>query len=80
MADGYVIETRNGAAGIAVRDAGGFRFFASRPPFYALDNRTFPRLGAVRSAVEALAGAAERGGSDRNPSTPQGRRISPSRT
>jgi hypothetical protein len=55
MSNGYMIETRDGAVGVAVRDGNGFRFFASRPPFYALDNRTFPRLRAVHSAVEAVA-------------------------
>jgi hypothetical protein len=61
MADGYVIETRDGAAGVAVREGNGFRFFASRRPYYAIDNRTFPRLRAVRSAVDAVA-RAEQGG------------------
>jgi hypothetical protein len=57
MANGYVIETRDGAVGVAVREGNGYRFFASRRPFYALDNRTFPRLRAVHSAVEAVAKA-----------------------
>jgi hypothetical protein len=57
MADGYVIETRDGAAGVVVREGSGYRFFAARRPFYAIDNRTFPRLRAVHSAVEAVAKA-----------------------
>lgn len=55
MTDAYVIETRHRAAGIAVRDAHGFRFFASEPPFFALDRQVFPHLRAVRSAVDAVA-------------------------
>jgi len=57
MVNGYVIETRDGAVGVAVREGSGYRFFASRRPFYALDNHTFPRLRAVHSAVEAVAKA-----------------------
>ena len=59
MADGYVIETRDGAAGVAVREGDGYRFFASRRPFYALDNHTFPRLRAIHSALAAAAKAEE---------------------
>ncbi len=59
MTDAYVIETLHHAAGIAVRDLQGFRFFAAAAPFFALDNRVFPHLRAVRSAVEALAKRAE---------------------
>jgi hypothetical protein len=64
MAQGYVIETRDGAAGVAVRDGKGYRFFASRRPFYTLDQHTFPRLRAVHSAVEAVAKA--EAGADRD--------------
>ena len=55
MTDAYVIETRDRAAGVAVRERSGFRFFAAEDPFYALDQRTFRRLGALHSAVEELA-------------------------
>lgn len=56
MAGAYVIETRDRAAGVAVRDRRGFRFFAAEAPFFALDKRVFPHLGVVRRAVERLAG------------------------
>ena len=55
MRDAFIIETRDRAAGIAVRDRSGFRFFASETPFYALDQRTFRHLRALRSVVEAVA-------------------------
>jgi hypothetical protein len=54
--DAYVIETRTDlAAGIAVRDADGFRFFASEGPFYRLENRRFRHLRAVQAAVDEAA-------------------------
>ena len=55
MTDAYVIETRDRAAGVALRDARGFRFFAAEAPFFALDKRLFPHLRAVKRAVERLA-------------------------
>ena len=55
MTDAYVIETRHHAAGVAVRDLRGFRFFAAKAPFFALDRQLFPHLRAVHSAVEAIA-------------------------
>ncbi len=55
MTDAYVIETPHYAAGIAVRDLHGFRFFAAEAPFFALDQQVFPHLRAVRSAVDAVA-------------------------
>ncbi len=55
MTGAYVIETRHHAAGVAVRDLHGFRFFAAEAPFFALDQQLFPHLRAVRSAVDALA-------------------------
>ena len=55
MTDSYVIETRDRAAGIAVRERSGFRFFAAEDPFYALDQRIFRHLRALHSAVEEIA-------------------------
>jgi hypothetical protein len=53
--DAYVIETRHGAAGVAVREAAGFRFFAAQPPFYAIEGQTFTGLRSLRAAVDAMA-------------------------
>jgi hypothetical protein len=55
MTDSYVIETRDRAAGVAVRERSGFRFFAAEDPFYALDRRTFRHLRALHTAVEEIA-------------------------
>ncbi|MGH7087540.1 MAG: hypothetical protein ACREFQ_01420 [Stellaceae bacterium] len=54
MTNAYVIEMRSRAAGVAVRDRRGFRFFAAEGPFFALDKRLFPNLRAVRRAVGRL--------------------------
>jgi hypothetical protein len=55
MTHAFIIETRDNAAGVAVREAGGFRFFASTAPFYALDRRTFEDLRKLRAAVDDVA-------------------------
>jgi hypothetical protein len=54
MFDAFVIETARHTAGIAVRERGGFRFYASEARFQPLDNRLFRGLGAVRAAVNAI--------------------------
>ena len=54
MTDAFVIETEDRAAGIAVRDAGGFRFFASDTLFTALDNLRFRSLHDVQACVDAI--------------------------
>jgi hypothetical protein len=54
MSNAYVIETRSDrAAGIAVREERGYRFFASEARFYPLESRRFRHLRAVHAAVEA---------------------------
>jgi len=55
MSDAFVIETARHTAGIAVRERGGFRFYASETRFHPLDNRLFRSLGAVRAAINAIA-------------------------
>jgi hypothetical protein len=55
MSDAFVIETHERTVGIAVRDHDGFRFYASDPDFYRIDNRTFRGLRALRAAVDSLA-------------------------
>lgn len=41
MADAYVIEIAGETVGVAVREAAAFRFFASRPAFFPLEDRSF---------------------------------------
>jgi hypothetical protein len=57
-AHAYIIEATHGAAGIAVSEPDGFRFYASTPPFYRLEKKIFPSLAALRTAVRALAASA----------------------
>jgi len=41
MSEAYVIEIEDRAVGVVVREAGGYRFFASRARFAALENKVF---------------------------------------
>jgi hypothetical protein len=51
MADAYVIEADDLTAGIAIREHGGFRFYASSTPFWDLDQRKFRHLQEIRIAA-----------------------------
>jgi hypothetical protein len=55
MADAFVIETSLGTAGVVARDTIGFRFYASQPPFFALEGRRFATPAAARRSAEKLA-------------------------
>jgi hypothetical protein len=52
MSDTYVIETRDGAAGIVVRDGRGFRFFAATRHFNGLDGQLFATPRAAEAAAK----------------------------
>ncbi len=55
MSDSYIIEVSSEAAGIVVREASGYRFFAASQPFYRLDGRLFRHVvGAQRAAVQLV--------------------------
>ena len=57
MSDSYIIEVSSQAAGIVVRDASGYRFFAAAQPFYRLDGRLFRHVAdAQRAAVQIANG------------------------
>ena len=51
MSDTYIIETRDGAAGIVVRDGRGFRFFAATRDFNGLDGQLFATPRAAEAAA-----------------------------
>lgn len=55
MSDAFVIEAGDAAAGVLVRERGGWRFFAAGAPFHALDSHRFrtPRE-AERAAARLL--------------------------
>lgn len=60
MSNSYIIEVSSQAAGIVVRDAGGYRFFAASAPFYRMERQVFRRVedaqrAAMRLANETLA-------------------------
>jgi hypothetical protein len=51
MSPTYIIETREGAAGIVVRDGRGFRFFAATRKLSGLDGRLFATPRAAEAAA-----------------------------
>src|SRR4249919_1478572 len=55
MSDSYIIEVSSQAAGIVVRDASGYRFFAAAQPFYRLDGRLFRHVADAQRAAVQLA-------------------------
>jgi hypothetical protein len=55
MPDSYIIEVSSQAAGIVVRDAAGYRFFAASQPFYRLDGRLFRHVADAQRAAARLA-------------------------
>ncbi len=58
MSESYIIEVCSQPAGIVVRDASGYRFFAAAEPFYRLDGCLFPHVvDAQRAAVQLANGA-----------------------
>jgi hypothetical protein len=57
MSDTFIIEVSSQAAGIVVRNPGGFRFFAASPRFNAMEGRLFRN---AREAERAAAGALRR--------------------
>ena len=57
MSDTYIIEVSSEAAGIVVREKGGFRFFAATHRFNPLEGRIFRSAReAERAATRFLAG------------------------
>lgn len=55
MSEHFVVEADRRVVGVAVRCAGGFRFFSSEPAFSPLDGRVFRRARAVVHAVAKFA-------------------------
>ena len=57
MSDTYIIEVSSQAAGIVIRDRGGFRFFAASHRFNALEGQVFRTAReAERAAIRLVAG------------------------
>lgn len=58
MSEAYLIEAAGEAAGVVVRERGGYRFFASAPQFGAIEQQLFRRTTDAERAARALALAA----------------------
>jgi hypothetical protein len=58
--DAFVIETADTAAGVIVRQRGGYRFFASNDRFQLLDGSVFKNPQAAQAAAELMQRAAVR--------------------
>ena len=52
MSDRFAVQVRRRTVGIAVRNGGAFRFYASEPPYFSLEGRSFLSLRAVILAAE----------------------------
>jgi hypothetical protein len=57
MSDTYIIEVGSQAAGIVVRDAKGYRFFAATRRFNPLEGRLFRNAREAERAARLLADA-----------------------
>ena len=55
MSDTYIIEVASQAAGIVVRDRGGYRFFAATRRFNPLEGRLFRNAREAERAARRLA-------------------------
>ncbi len=51
MSDAYIIEVHSTAAGLIVRERGGFRFFSAAAEFAGLDGHLFRNSGAAERAA-----------------------------
>lgn len=58
MSEAYVIEAAGAAAGVVIRERGGFRFFAATPQFSAIEQQLFRRTADAERAARALRRAA----------------------
>ena len=56
MSDSYIIEVSSQAAGIVVRDPGGYRFFAATHRFNRLEGQLFRTVREAQRAATRLAG------------------------
>ncbi|MGA7808628.1 hypothetical protein [Bradyrhizobium sp.] len=56
MSDTYIIEVSSQAAGIVVRDADGYRFFAATHRFNRMEGKLFRNAREAERAATRLAG------------------------
>ena len=55
MSEAYLIEAAGEAAGVVVRERGGYRFFASAPQFHAIEQQLVRRTADAARAARLLA-------------------------
>jgi hypothetical protein len=55
MSDRYIIEVNSKAAGVVVRNAEGFRFFAASQRFVRMEGKLFRNAGEAERAAVRLA-------------------------
>jgi hypothetical protein len=55
MSDSYIIEVGSKPAGIVVRDACGYRFFAASKIFYRMDGQVFRNAREAECAAMRIA-------------------------
>ena len=55
MSDRFVVEADKSVVGVAVRGAGGFRFFTSHPDFKPIEGKIFRRARALIRRVHEFA-------------------------
>jgi len=60
LSDRFVVEADKSVVGVAVRGAGGFRFFTSNPDFKPIEGKTFRRARALIRRVRELARTRQR--------------------
>ena len=51
MSDTYIIEVQSAAAGVVIRDHGGFRFFSANAAFAELEGLLFPAPSDAEKAA-----------------------------
>jgi hypothetical protein len=56
MSDTYIIEVRSKAAGIVVREQGGYRFFAATHDYNRLEGQLFRNAREAERAAMQIAG------------------------
>ena len=60
MSDRFAVEADKTVVGVAVRGAGGFRFFTAHPDFKPMEGKTFRRARALVRRVREFAEARRR--------------------
>jgi hypothetical protein len=55
MSDRYIIEVNSQAAGVVVRNAEGFRFFAASHAFDRMEGKLYRNAGEAERAAQRLA-------------------------